>query len=331
MFFTHPLGQRTEYSVTAIITTHNRTDLLKRSVCSVMRQDYDDIDLIIVDDASTDDTQRYASKLAEKYDRIRYIRISEEESNGANYARNVGIDAAEGKLIAFLDDDDEWLPEKTTLQIEFFKRHPQIKALSSDWMEVYVIDGKEYKYRMRYSYKYGNYEYLINSYMSHTSTMIMYKNVLDKIGGFLIGLPAMQETELQYRICSNFQVGFLRKPVAIAYHYIGGNHISSSLDSYFEALEIVKKVHEEKYSMLNSEQKHRLENKLIGDKAFRYLFIGDNVRYQEVEKMRLKECGKWENIKYCLSFFFGIKTIIKLFVLKNRIQEFYRYKLRNCF
>lgn len=101
-------------SVSAIITTSNRLAFLKRAVDSVMNQTYPNIECIVVDDASSDGTQEYCLSLP-----LKYIRIAEQpHKGGANYGRNLGISAATGKWVAFLDDDDYWLPEKIEKQVD---------------------------------------------------------------------------------------------------------------------------------------------------------------------------------------------------------------------
>ncbi|MCH8992196.1 MAG: glycosyltransferase family 2 protein, partial [Acidobacteria bacterium] len=95
--------------VTAIITTHNRSHLLPRAIESVINQTFKDFQLIVVDDASVDETpeiiQQYESKGS-----VLGIRI--ERSRGANHARNQGAEAATGEYLAYLDDDDFWFPNK---------------------------------------------------------------------------------------------------------------------------------------------------------------------------------------------------------------------------
>ena len=99
--------------VSVIITTHNRQELLSRAIESVLLQSYQNIECIVVDDASEDGTKEYC----ESIESINYVRISKDESKGGNYARNLGIKNALGEYIAFLDDDDYWLPEKIEKQI----------------------------------------------------------------------------------------------------------------------------------------------------------------------------------------------------------------------
>ena len=102
--------------VSAIITTHNRLELLKRAIESVRTQTYSNMECIVVDDASTDGTYEYCQGQP-----VRYLYIPPEESKGGNYARNRGIEMAQGEYVAFLDDDDCWLPEKTTKQVRLLE------------------------------------------------------------------------------------------------------------------------------------------------------------------------------------------------------------------
>jgi glycosyltransferase involved in cell wall biosynthesis len=112
-----------EPQVSVIITTHNRRHLLPRAVESVLAQTFREFELIVVDDASTDDTP---SVLREYRDvpNLRTARIA--QSRGANHARNVGLSLSSGALLAYLDDDDRWLPRKLELQVEAFRAHPEI-------------------------------------------------------------------------------------------------------------------------------------------------------------------------------------------------------------
>lgn len=100
--------------VSAIIPTYNRSHLLRRSISSVLNQTHKSIECIVVDDCSTDDTERLISSMSD--DRIRYIRMP--INSGACAARNEGILAAKGKYIAFNDSDDVWKANKIETQLE---------------------------------------------------------------------------------------------------------------------------------------------------------------------------------------------------------------------
>ena len=100
--------------VSVIIPTYNRETVIGRAIESVLKQTYPHFELLIIDDGSTDQTKRVVERIADE--RIRYILL--EENGGVARARNVGIAEAQYDYIAFLDSDDEWMPEKLELQME---------------------------------------------------------------------------------------------------------------------------------------------------------------------------------------------------------------------
>jgi glycosyltransferase involved in cell wall biosynthesis len=112
-------SQRRSPRVSVIIPTHNRPDRLPRAVASVLNQTFRDVEIVIVDDASADDA---AEVVARQDPRIRYVRHG--SPKGACGARNTGIRLARGEFVGFLDDDDEWLPEKLQRQVRVFEASP---------------------------------------------------------------------------------------------------------------------------------------------------------------------------------------------------------------
>lgn len=104
--------------VSVIIPTYNRGRLILNSVNSVLNQTYKNIELIVVDDCSTDDTKEIIESITDS--RIKYIKL--EKNSGACVARNKGIEVSRGEFIAFNDSDDLWLPEKINRQIDFFNK-----------------------------------------------------------------------------------------------------------------------------------------------------------------------------------------------------------------
>jgi len=112
-------------TVSVEIITHNRANLLKHAIQSVLNQTYQDFEIIVVDDGSTDNIWEVVESFSDY--RIRYIR--HEQRRGGAAARNTGVQAARGKYMAFLDDDDEWLPKKLELQISRIRESPENVAL----------------------------------------------------------------------------------------------------------------------------------------------------------------------------------------------------------
>ena len=120
--------------VSVIIPTYNRAGCLREAVDSVLFQEFRGFELIVVDDGSTDGT----SQLLRKYGGS--IRVLRQENRGVSAARNAGIAASRGELIAFLDSDDIWLSGKLACQVEFFRWNPEILICQTE--ELWVKNGR---------------------------------------------------------------------------------------------------------------------------------------------------------------------------------------------
>lgn len=124
----HPPGtcKVTAPTVSVIIPTYNRAAFLGAAVESVRAQSWPDVEIVIVDDGSTDDTEAVVSALGAG---IRYIK---QRNAGPAVARNRGIHETQADLIAFLDTDDRWLPEKLALQVDILQRYPSVALVCAD-------------------------------------------------------------------------------------------------------------------------------------------------------------------------------------------------------
>ena len=120
--------------VSVIVTTYNRASLLPRAVASVLAQTYEDYELIVVDDCSTDDTPEVTRTFVDP--RIRIVRHPDNRGHPA--AVNTGIRLARGEYVAFLDDDDEWLQTKLSRQLETLDADPRV-GLVYTWVD--HVDG----------------------------------------------------------------------------------------------------------------------------------------------------------------------------------------------
>jgi len=103
-------------TVSVIIPAYNRAHLIGRAIKSVLNQAYQDFELIIIDDCSTDNTDEVVREFQKKDNRIIYLK--HDQNKGGSAARNTGIKVSKSEYIAFLDSDDEWLPEKLEIQME---------------------------------------------------------------------------------------------------------------------------------------------------------------------------------------------------------------------
>ncbi|WP_201352030.1 glycosyltransferase family 2 protein [Hydrogenimonas urashimensis] len=116
------MPERTDPSVSVIIPTYNRRRYLDEAIESVLAQRYEPLELIVVDDGSTDGTQ----EIVARYPFIRYIY---QENAGQAAARNRGIREATGEFLAFLDSDDLWMPGKLRRQVAYLQDHPHVQML----------------------------------------------------------------------------------------------------------------------------------------------------------------------------------------------------------
>lgn len=104
--------------ISVIIPTYNRANVIRRSIDSVLNQTYKDLELIIIDDNSSDNTEQIINDINDK--RLRYIKLN--ENKGACFARNYGITISKGEYIAFQDSDDEWCLDKLKLQYDYLEK-----------------------------------------------------------------------------------------------------------------------------------------------------------------------------------------------------------------
>lgn len=115
--------------VTVVVPAYNRAGFILRTLESVRNQTYRDLEILVVDDASTDDTEGVVAGIPDE--RVRYVR--HQENKGPSAARNTGICRATGEFVAFLDSDDEWVPDKLEMQMRCFSRDPSLGMVYSGW------------------------------------------------------------------------------------------------------------------------------------------------------------------------------------------------------
>ena len=198
----------TEKGISVIIPTHNRSSLLVKAVESARGQTYRAFEIIIVDDASEDDTKETVKGLLN--DQVKYIRL--ETSHGGSGARNVGIEATRGKYVAFLDDDDFWLPEKLERQVEVLERSPHVGVIYTGCL--LLEDGITHEMRPKYR---GNiYKHLLTwNCVGTTSTVLVRRECFQSVGGFDEQLPSCQDWDMFLRLSREFEFDFVALPLVV--------------------------------------------------------------------------------------------------------------------
>ncbi|MBN1766699.1 MAG: glycosyltransferase family 2 protein [Sedimentisphaerales bacterium] len=210
-----------QYQISVIIPAYNAGSHIARAIQSVLDQTHAPDEIIVVDDGSTDNTSEIVQGFPTAITCIR------QENQGSSAARNTGIKAAGNDWIAFLDSDDEWLPDKLQLQVQnlrhnpelvwtwsnFYRclcdehrRGPNIKPIRADKL----LRGRDYLDEFFQSY--------IHRTFGWTGTMLIRKDVLEEAGLFIPGQHMGDDIDLWFRIACRYpRIGYLSRPLAV-YH-----------------------------------------------------------------------------------------------------------------
>jgi glycosyltransferase involved in cell wall biosynthesis len=188
--------------VSVVMPTFNRAQLLERALASALKQTYRKLEIIVVDDASRDDTAAVVRNAGD--DRVRYIR--HDANKGGSAARNTGIRAALGEYIAFLDDDDEWEPAKT---------EEQLKVLAHEDYDAVLCTSDEHGERLS---KFDGKKTVDLEDLRHgrftaggTGVLLARADVV-RATMFDETLPRYQDWDVFIRIGQKYRIGYLNKP-----------------------------------------------------------------------------------------------------------------------
>ena len=235
-------GKQPSYSVSAVIPAYNAGPYIARAIDSTLAQTHPADEIIVVDDGSTDDT---ASVVKRYGTAVHYI---SQDHAGASAARNTGIEAAQSEWIAFLDSDDEWLPEYLQEQMALLQRNPKLVWTTANYYRrtqqsqgvIPGVDPNETQMLL------GDKEYFESYFFAFchdaagcTDTMITRRLILEEAGLFQIGLPRVNDEDMWFRIAYRWpQIGCISKPLAI-YHMQAPNSITKSHKDYRIICELV--------------------------------------------------------------------------------------------
>lgn len=196
--------------VSAIITTFNRARLLPSAVRSALSQTFRDFEIIVLDNSSTDETPAVVRGFADG--RIRYVVHA---PCGIAEARNRGLREARGEFIAFLDDDDEWLPLKLARQVEAFQRGPE--SLGLVYGGFVRIDDEGTEYACHEPVLRGKILHALlwqrDPFTGSASNPMMRASALRALGGFDGALTTSEDWELYLRLAERFEVGCVPETV----------------------------------------------------------------------------------------------------------------------
>ncbi len=295
-----------EKLVSVIIPTYNRADLVLRAVESVCKQSYSNLEIIVVDDNSKDDTQAVIHEMAKKDDRIIYLHNSNNMDGGGS--RNVGIENANGDIVAFLDSDDVWYKNRISNQIELFQ-DSDVVATYCNYNMVEFETGKVIVNNSRAGKHQVNDIYFGN-YLGTTSCLMARKDILLQIGMFDARLNSCQDWDLYIRLIQSGKIVW-EKEILLS-QYIHKKRLSTNKENILQG---------------NSMLLKKME--LYCDKASFSVWMTHKIMSRFYYRMGIiwVSCTDYDEAKTCLLNsvklnpfnYYNLKLIYKLLAVKNKL------------
>lgn len=191
--------------VSVIIPVYNRFELAKEAVSSVLGQTFRNLELIIVDDGSTDMTPILATYFRDDT-RVKYIRIN--HSGMPGFVRNKGVETAKGKYLAFLDSDDLWMDSKLKKQVDFLEKNSAIKVVHT--REAWVRNGKTISQAGFNHRRFGDiFSDALVKCIIGPSTVLIETNLYRELRGFRDDLEIAEDYELWLRLANSNSIGYI--------------------------------------------------------------------------------------------------------------------------
>ncbi len=220
-------------TVSVVIPTHNRAELLCRAIQSVLDQTFQAFEIIVVDDASGDDTEAAVRGFHDR--RIQYIRHA--VGKGDAGARNTGVRNAEGDYVAFLDDDDEWLPEKLRMQMDFCEANgPDLAGVHTARWTINTATGSRSILSVN-----GRGPHDLQANWITTSSMCLRRRCFETVGFFDERIPFCSDYDMWIRVAQRFRLGYIQEPL-VKYH-VHGDGLSGDLAKRIRGQELLLAKH----------------------------------------------------------------------------------------
>lgn len=197
-------------SIDIIIPTFNRSHLIERSINSVLCQSRQSFELYVVDDGSTDETQNVLQKYADHPK----VHLLKQDNRGVSSARNLGIKNSKAEWIAFLDSDDEWLPQKLEKQLEFHSQNSKFRFIHSN--EIWIRNGVRVNAKKKFD-KSNNeiFKRSLETCLISPSTVMMKRSLCLEHGLFDESFVICEDYDLWLKILSKEEVGFISEDLIL--------------------------------------------------------------------------------------------------------------------
>lgn len=213
--------------VSVIIPAFNRPDLLAKAIRSVLGQTHANLEVVIVEDGSPMDLSETVKGFADR--RIRYFR--REENRGVSAARNHGVSLAKGEFVAFLDSDDEWMPEKVEGQLSCLLSKPEDFGMVYTLRYIVDEDGNPLpEYNLNEKEGELSKEMVWPAVIGTPSSWLMRRQLFLDLGGFVETISFGEDWEFSIRLCQVTKVACLRERLTVMREHTG-DRLSKNLDA----------------------------------------------------------------------------------------------------
>jgi cellulose synthase/poly-beta-1,6-N-acetylglucosamine synthase-like glycosyltransferase len=211
-----------EPTVSVVIPAYNCAAKIEAAIQSVQQQIFAPTEIMVVDDGSTDETLAVLRRLAEQVETLRFV---SQENGGPAKARNTGINLAKGEWIAFLDADDQWLPNRLQSQLNLLREHPHLNWMAGGFDSRRSGESPNRDNRVKpllsetrdsESVVIDALEALAGAEILWTGTILVRRDFIIKVGGFNTALKGPEDSELWVRLAIECrEIGFVREPIAV--------------------------------------------------------------------------------------------------------------------
>lgn len=249
------------FSVSVIIPTHKRPKLLKRTIQSVLNQTKLPSEILIIDDAGCKETAEVVKSFNKSL--IKYVHNV--DGAGASSSRNLGAGLATGDFIAFLDDDDEWLPLKLEKQVTLIEQ----LDLDACFSQIQIkYENTKLSYATKASMPLDPLVSILQeNYIGATISAIVKKSVFQKLEGFDLEYKAREEYDFWIRVVLNgLKIGIVEEPLAVSYRSLENRvRISSNINSYITAIDRLNKKYKDVVKVKLNEKQRTIRKKMQYD------------------------------------------------------------------
>ncbi|WP_310422579.1 amino acid adenylation domain-containing protein [Chamaesiphon sp. VAR_48_metabat_135_sub] len=274
-----PLSKSNHNNVSVVIPAYNSSKFLPAAIESVLNQTYPNVEIVVVDDGSTDDTK----VVCDRYPTITYIYQS---NQGVSSARNTGIRVSQGAYLIFLDSDDCLLPDAVEIGVNCLNDRPEIGFVFGSYLFKTINPDGSYTTQKLFDEPPAVASYatiLAAQHKIQCSTVIFRRIAIDAVGGFDANLAVMEDLNLFLRVARKFPIYFHDRVVS-EYRYHGGNVSSQSAKMLIKTLAVQSL--ERSYL-----QQHGTPADLTADECGRATwikFFGDRLPYEIMRSLQMK-------------------------------------------